>query len=61
MLINKLRSKIQKSKTYDKAVNNAIYRQQWQKAIKEELQNLENYQTQEYDELPQEKKAIRSK
>lgn len=35
-----INSKICKSKTYNKAVNNLIKRNRWQKAINEELQNL---------------------
>lgn len=36
-------SKIYKSKTYKKVINNLIYSQHWRKTIKKELQNLENY------------------
>lgn len=41
--ITKYNSKICKSTSYNKAINNAIYSLRWTKAIEEELQNLENY------------------
>ena len=43
--MTKVSSKIHKPKLYDQAINDLIYSRQWKKAIKEELQNLENYQT----------------
>ena len=51
-------SKIHKPKSYDKAINDPIHGRRWREAIEEELQNLKNYQTWEYNELPLEQKAI---
>lgn len=61
MSITKSSSKIYKPKLYKEATNDLIYRQQWRKAIKKELQNLENHQMWVYNELLLGKKAIRSK
>lgn len=54
-------SKIHKMRTYNEAVNNLIYGRYWRKAIKKELQNLENHQIQEYEDFPPGKKAVSSK
>lgn len=59
--ITELKSKIYKPKLYKEVINNIIYGQEWQKAIEEELQNLENYQTWVYNKLLLSKKAIRLK
>ena len=61
MSIIETSSKIHEPKTYDKAVNNPIHRRHWQEAIEDKLQNLENYQTWKYNELPPDRKAIESK
>lgn len=61
MSITETCSKIYKPKSYDKAMNNPIYGCRWHKTIENKLQNLENYQTWEYDVLPLRQKAIRSK
>ncbi len=42
-------SKIHKPTLYDEAVNNPIHGRCWREAIENELQNLENHQTWEYD------------
>lgn len=49
--VTKISSKICEFKTYDKTVNNLVYRNRWQKAIDEELQNLDSHQTQSYTTL----------
>lgn len=54
-------SKIHEPTSYDEAVNDPIHGRSWREAIEDELQNLENYQTWEYDELPPGRKAIGSK
>ena len=61
MSITECSSKIRKPITYDKAINNPIHGRRWREAIEEELQNLENHQTWEYNELPPGRKAIGSK
>lgn len=61
MSITEATSKIDEPTSYDEAVNDAIHGRRWREAIKDELQNLENHQTWEYDELPPGRKAIGSK
>lgn len=61
MSITESNSKIHKPGLYDKAVNDPIHGRRWQEAIKDELQNLENHHTWEYEELPLGRKAIGSK
>ena len=61
MSITECSSKIHKPTSYNEAINDAIHGRRWREAIEEELQNLENHQTWEYDELPPGQKAIRSK
>lgn len=56
-----INGKIQKSKSYDKAMNNPIYGHCQRKAIEKELQNLKNYQTWKYNKLFLGQKAIRFK
>ena len=54
-------SKIHEPTLYNAAVNDPIHGRRWREAIEDELQNLENHQTWEYDELPPGRKAIGSK
>ncbi len=61
MSITESASKIYEPTSYDKAVNDQIHRRRWREAIENELQNLENHQTWEYDDLPPGRKAIGSK
>ena len=61
MSITKCNGKIRKPTTYDKVINNLIHGRRWRGATEEELQNLKNHQTWQYDELPLGQKAIRSK
>ena len=61
MSITECSSKIREPTTYDEAINDPIHGRRWREAIEEELQNLENHQTWEYDELPPGRKAIGSK
>lgn len=42
-------------------VDDPAHKRRWREAIEEELQNLENHQTWEYNELPQGRKAMGSK
>ena len=58
MSITESSSKIHEPKLYEEAVNDLIHGRQWQKAIEEELQNLENHRTWIYNELPHDRKAI---
>ena len=53
ILLTKSINEIHEPQTYDKAISNLIYSRYWKEVIEEELQNLENHQTWEYDELPQ--------
>ena len=41
--VTKRNSKVRESKIYDEAVNNLINRNRWQKAIDEELSNLDSH------------------
>ncbi len=61
MSITESGSKIYKPISYKKAVSYQIHGWCWQKAIEDELQNLENHQTWEYNKLPLGRKAIGSK
>lgn len=54
-------SKIHEPQSYDEAVNDPIHGRRWREAIEDELQNLENHQTWEYDKLPPNRKAVGSK
>lgn len=54
-------SKIYEPNTYDEAISDPIHGRRWREAIEEELQNLENHHTWEYEELPNNRKAIGSK
>lgn len=58
MSITKSSSKIYESSLYNKAVNDLIHGDRQREAIKEELQNLENHWTLEYNEFPYRWKAI---
>lgn len=61
MSMTKSSSKIHEPTSYNDAINDPIYGCRWREAIEEELQNLENHQTWEYNKLPQGRKAIGSK
>ncbi len=61
MSMTEANSKIHKPGSYNKAVNDSIHGRCWRETIKEELQNLKNHQTWEYEELPPGRKAIGSK
>ncbi len=61
MSITETTSKIYEPGSYDEAVNDPVHGRRWREAIEEELQNLESYQTWEYEELPTGRKAIGSK
>lgn len=43
--VTEISSKIQESKTSDKAINNPVHRNKWQKIMDEKLWNLNSYQT----------------
>lgn len=53
--------KIYEPNTYDKAISDPIHGCHWREAIEKELQNLENHHTWEYEQLPNDCKAIGSK
>ena len=61
MSITEYSSKVHEPTSYEEATNDLIHGRRWREAIEEELQNLENHQTWEYDELPPNRKAIGSK
>lgn len=54
-------SKIYKPATYKEAISDPVHLRRWKEAIKEEIQNLEDYHTWEYDHLPPGRKAVGSK
>lgn len=60
-LITKTVSKIHKPIIYKKTINATIHKRKWREVIKDKLQNLEDYYTWEYKELPSRRKAIGSK
>lgn len=47
-----------KLKIYEEAIIDPIHSRQQKEVIKEEIQNLENYQTWEYNHDPTNKKAV---
>ena len=61
MSTTEISSKVYKLATYNEAISVPIYDRQWRKAIEEELQNLKQHNTWEYDKLPSKKIAIGSK
>lgn len=61
MSIAEMTSKIHEPSTYEEAISDPIHGRRWKEAIEEELQNLENHHTWEYEELPENRKAIGSK
>lgn len=52
---------VYKPLTYEQAVSDPIHGRRWKEAIEEEIQNLENHHTWEYDRLPADRKAVGSK
>lgn len=58
--MTKINRKIHGPRSFNEAINNPIHGWHCRKAIKEELQNLENHQIWEDKELPPRKKAIGS-
>lgn len=54
-------SKVYKPSLYEKAISDPMHTRQWKEAIEDEIQNLENHQTWEYDNLPDNRKAVGSK
>lgn len=61
MSITNYSNKIRKPILYDKTINNSIHIRHWREVIKEELQNLKNYQTWKYNELLPGQKVIKLK
>ncbi len=61
MSITESTSKIYEPNTYDEAISDLIQRRRWREAIEKELQNLESHHTWEYEQLSNDRKAIRSK
>lgn len=61
MLAIEISSKVYKPKTYGEVINNLIHGRQWKEAIEDEIQNLENHHTWEYNNLLSEKKTVGSK
>ena len=58
MSATKISSKIHKSATYKKAIFDPIYFRRWKEAIEEEIQNLEDHYTWEYNQLPPGQKTV---
>lgn len=58
MSVTEANNKTYKPGLYNEAINDLIHNWYWKKSIKEELQNLENYQTWEYEKLPFKREAI---
>lgn len=54
-------NKIYEPNTYDEAISDPIHGRRWRKVIEEELQNLEDHHTWEYEQLSHDRKAIKSK
>lgn len=54
-------SKVCEPTTYDKAVLDPIHGRKWREAIEEEIDNLDSHNTWQYEELPPDRKPIRSK
>lgn len=54
-------SKVYKLTTYKETISNPVHSQDWKEAIEEEIQNLENHHTWEYNHLSTGRKAIGSK
>lgn len=61
MSVTETSSKVHEPATYEEAISDPIHARQWKKAIEEEIQNLEDHQTWEYDHLPSDRKAVGSK
>lgn len=61
MSITESSSKIHEPAAYNEVISNLIHGRRWRETIEEELQNLENYYTWEYKQLPPDHKTIRSK
>lgn len=53
-----INSKVYKPKTYKEVISNPIPFEQWKKANEKEIQNLENYQTWEYNRLSVNQKTV---
>lgn len=51
ILITKIISKIYEPRSYNETVNDPVHGCCWRKIIKEELQNLKNYQIWKYKEF----------
>ena len=58
MSITETSSKVYEPKSYDEAIADPIHGTRWRQAIEEEIHNLEIYHTWEYEELPEDRKAI---
>lgn len=58
MSITETSNKIRKPKTYKEAISDPIHVRQWKEMIEEEIQNLEDYHTWEFNHLPPERKAV---
>lgn len=58
MSATEISSKIHKPMTYKQAISDPIHGHRWKEAIEEEIQNLENHHTWEYDQLPADRKAV---
>lgn len=61
MSATKISSKIYEPATYEEVISDPVHSQCWKEVIEEEIQNLKDYYTWEYDHLPSDKKAVGSK
>lgn len=61
MSATEVSSKVHLLSLYEKAISYLMHARQWKEVIEDKIQNLENYQTWEYDNLPDNRKAVGSK
>ena len=61
MSATEISSKIHEPSNYDEAISDPVHGRKWREAIEEELHNLEQHNSWEYDELPSGGVAIGSK
>lgn len=61
MSATEVSSKIRKPRSYEEAIADPVHSRRWKETIEEEIQNIENHHTWEYDNLPPGRKAVGSK
>lgn len=58
MSATEISSKVHKPAIYKEVISDPIYSRRWKETIKEEIQNLEDHHTWEYNRLPHGRKAV---